>query len=109
MAQMSRGQLEDVIREKAVTDPKYRESLLADPKKVLANHLSGGLPAGVEVKVVEENSKVIYLTIPPKAVQAGDELSEDDLRKVAGGGDTMGCTANAYMGAALASKVDVKL
>ncbi len=106
MAQMSRGQLEDVIRDKAFTDPKYRAELLANPKKVLANHLSAGLPADIDVKIVEENSKVIYLSIPPKAVQTGDELSEDDLRKVAGGGDSMGCNANAML--SFASKIDVK-
>jgi len=86
MAQMSRGQLEDMIRDKAYADPKYRDELLANPKKVLTNYLSAGLPADVEVKIIEENSNLIYLVIPDRHLQIGDELSEDDLGKVAGGG-----------------------
>jgi len=53
---------------------------------VLTNYLSAGLPADVEVKIVEENSNLIYLVIPDRHLQIGDELSEDDLGKVAGGG-----------------------
>lgn len=105
---MSRGQLEDVIREKAYADPNYRAELVANPKKVLANLLTGGLPADVEVKIVEENSKVIYLAIPPKAVQTGDELSEDDLKKVAGGFlDSMDCKASAALAFASSCTVSI--
>ncbi len=104
--QTTRGQLEDVIRDKAYADPKYRAELLANPKKVLANHLQGGLPADVEVKIVEENAKVIYLSIPPKRVETGDELSEDDLKKVAGGFlDTNTCNATASL--AFASNISL--
>ncbi len=108
--QMSRGELEDLIRDKAYADPNYRTELFANPKKVLANHLTGGLPADVEVKIVEEKSNVIYLAIPPKRVQTGDELSEDDLKKVAGGfmdTNIQNCEAKGAL--AFASHCEVKL
>jgi hypothetical protein len=105
---MSRGQLEDLIREKAYADPNYRADLVANPKKVLANHLTEGLPVDVEVKIVEENSKLIYLSIPPKAIQTGDELSEDDLKKVAGGFlDTFDCKASAALSFASSCTVSI--
>ncbi len=79
----TRGRIEDVIRELAASDPKYRESLLADPKDVIQRHTGQKLDG--EVKVIEETANVIYLTIPPKSPEAGDELSDELLEKVAGG------------------------
>ncbi len=83
--ELSRGELEDNIREKAYMDPAYRKTLVEDPKQVLANEMGQELPSQLQVKVVEEEKNVIFLVVPRKLSGAGDELSEGDLEKVAGG------------------------
>ncbi len=93
MAEMvRRSSIEEVIREGAATNPEYRQKVLKDPKAVLAHH-TGQTLEGKEVKVIEETENVIYLVIPPALPQAGDELSDSDLEKVAGGmgGDENKC------------------
>jgi len=49
------------------TDETFKQQLLADPKTVLA---SNGItvPAGMDVKVLEDTDAVNYLVIPPKPV-----------------------------------------
>lgn len=90
-----RGDVERVIRRGAATDPEYRKKVLADPKAVLTHH-TGQPIEGKEVKVLEETEDLIYLTIPPALPQAGEELSDSDLERVAGGmggggGDEIEC------------------
>lgn len=88
-----RGDVEQIIRRGSATDPEYRKKVLADPKAVLAHH-TGQSIEGKEVKVLEETEDLIYLTIPPALPQAGDELSDSDLERVAGGmggGDEIEC------------------
>lgn len=67
------------LLEKARRDPEFRRRLLADPRTVLAE-LGFTLPAGVQLKVVENTADTWYLVLPPEG-----ELSEDELRSVAGG------------------------
>ncbi len=91
----NRGRIEDAIRELAASDSKYRESLLADPKDVIQRHTGQKLDG--EVKVIEETENVIYLTIPPKLPEAGDELSDEILEKVAGGFMDNNCKVSGKM------------
>jgi hypothetical protein len=67
---------------KAWDDPAFKQRLLADPAAVLKEN---GLkvPAGVQVKVVENTDKVVHLTLPAKPSPA--ELSEEELHRAAGG------------------------
>jgi len=83
--QVTRGEITDIISSFAAQDPKYRELLLADPKDVLSKQMGQELPESLNVKVVEETADTIYLVAPYVAPAAGDELSDDDLEKVAGG------------------------
>ena len=85
MAETTRGQLEDHIRATSYSDPGFRKALLENPKKAVESQMKGNMGENVEVKVIEETSNVIYLSIPPAPVEAGDELSDEDLQKVAGG------------------------
>jgi hypothetical protein len=68
---------------KARADPAFKKRLLADPAAVLKEH---GLlvPAGKQIKVVENTDKVIHLTIP--LAPAPEELSAEELHRAAGGG-----------------------
>jgi hypothetical protein len=67
---------------KAWDDPALKQRLLADPAGVLQEH-GLSLPAGVQVKVVENTDQVVHLTLPAKPSPA--ELSLEELDRVAGG------------------------
>ena len=84
MEEVTRGEILDIIAGFAAKDPKYRQALISDPKGVLAKQMNQPLPENLKVKVVEENADTIYL-IAPYVPQQGDELSDADLEKVAGG------------------------
>lgn len=80
--QTSRNQKTAAIIAKAHNDDDYREQLLANPKNAIQREFGKELPQGLEVRVVEESSNVVYLVLPPKPVV---ELSDNDLQAVAGG------------------------
>jgi hypothetical protein len=68
-------------------DDALRKRLLADPAKVLAEH-GIDLPAGVDVKVVENSPKVFHMVLPPKPFTAeveGQSLDEDKVNRLADG------------------------
>ena len=87
----TRQEFERGIILKAWKDPKYKARLLKEPKKVLQEELSKldkniKLPDDLEIKVLEENPKTLYLTLPVNPNEAfGKELSEEDMENVAGG------------------------
>jgi hypothetical protein len=66
----------------AVENPKYREALINDPKKVLEKQLGHDL-GKLTVKSVIETSDTMYVVVP--YVQKEGELSDADLENVAGG------------------------
>ena len=84
MSEVSRGEILDIIGEFSAKDPKYRAALLANPKDVLSKQMNQSLPDSLKVKVVQETADTIYLIVP-YVPQQGDELSDADLEKVAGG------------------------
>lgn len=67
---------------KALEDDGYREELLVNPRHALQSEFGKELPLGLEVRVVEESPKVVYLVLPPKPQV---ELTDDELVAVAGG------------------------
>jgi hypothetical protein len=66
---------------KAVKDPAFRKELLADPAAAIEKATGVKVPAGMNVKVIEDSASVVHLVLPadPKA------LNESDLKKVSGG------------------------
>jgi Nitrile hydratase, alpha chain len=68
---------------RAWADPAFKQRLIADPAAVLKEN---GLlvPAGIKIIVVENTNKVLHLTLP--LPPAAEELSEEELHRVAGGG-----------------------
>ena len=78
----SRGELQNVITEKAANDDRYRQELTSNPKNLLEKHLGQSLPEWLNVKVVEENADTIYLVAPHVP---SEELADADLEMVAGG------------------------
>jgi hypothetical protein len=71
---------------RAWSDEAFKERLLADPDATLAEQ-GIPIPPGVEVRVHENSAAVVHLALPPKP---GDDLSDEQLDAVAGGGDTAG-------------------
>jgi len=65
---------------KCWSDDAFKQKLMSDPIPTL---LENGIdiPEGLEVKTVENTDKVFHLVIPAKP----EELSDEDLDKVAGG------------------------
>jgi hypothetical protein len=87
---MKRDDFEARIVQKAWTDPAYRRRLLANPKQVLSEELGKikegvSIPANVKVTVLEEKPDQIYLVIPLNAREVTGALTEEQLKKVAGG------------------------
>jgi hypothetical protein len=67
---------------KASQDEKFRKQLLADPATVV-KEFGLELPAGVQLRVLENTDQVLHLVLPP--LQTDKELSDAELEGVAGG------------------------
>lgn len=70
---------EEIVK-KAQSDKGLRKALVDNPKETLGQ-LGVKVPEDVEVKVVEESPKVVYLVLPVNP----DELTEEQLDGVSGG------------------------
>ncbi|MDA0812454.1 MAG: NHLP leader peptide family RiPP precursor [Verrucomicrobia bacterium] len=88
---LTRADIEAIVVNNAIKHPKYREVLLADPKKTVETQLNNTLPDNITVEIVQESPTKIYIRLP-HIVREGDELSDEDLEQVAGGkDDTYSC------------------
>ncbi|SHH98089.1 NHLP leader peptide family RiPP precursor [Desulfosporosinus lacus] len=76
---------------KALKDESFRQELLANPKAVVEQEMGklkegSKLPAGLEVKVIQQPANALYLVLPTMP----EELSDEALDNVAGGRTTTG-------------------
>ena len=76
------GLEKEEIIEKAQSDKDFKKALVDNPKETLGQ-LGVQVPDEVEVKVVEESAKVVYLVLPVNL----DELTDGQLDAVSGGGN----------------------
>ncbi|HEV2438727.1 MAG TPA: NHLP leader peptide family RiPP precursor [bacterium] len=67
---------------KAWSDPGFKKQLLSNPKQVLAAN-GIDVPAGMDVRLVENSETVMHVVLPAKP--AGD-LSVEQLHQVAAAG-----------------------
>lgn len=83
----TRLDFEQELRVRALRDPDFRQRLLENPKEIVEEMTSSLQPgeAKIEVSVYEEEPNTIYLVIPP-VQERGNELSEEELEAIAGGG-----------------------
>ena len=69
---------------RAWSDEGFKRRLLAEPATVLREQ-GLELPAGLELRVVENTARLRHLVLPSKPAEG--ELSEAQLAEAAGGGD----------------------
>ena len=74
--------LKDQVAAKSWVDDAFRELLMKNPKKALASVFKFEVSDDFEIKIFEETASSLVIVIPEKA---GEELSDDQLEKVAGG------------------------
>jgi hypothetical protein len=85
MSQVQEKLVEAVVH-RAGSDRVFRQQLLADPAAAIHAAYGVTLPAGFRIRFVEKPADLDVLVVLPDA-SAEEELSDDDLEKVAGGGD----------------------
>ncbi|WP_052293721.1 NHLP leader peptide family RiPP precursor [Azospirillum sp. B510] len=88
-APMTRRELEAKIVARAWSDDAFKAKFLADPKAMFEEHLGTKLPETLEITAHEETAEALHFVIPAKPRIDLDELSEEDLEKVAGGVDAL--------------------
>lgn len=96
---MSRHELEEKIVARAWKDDAFRQKFVADPKGQFEEHLGTKLPEGLTMTAHEEDENHLHFVIPVKPRENLDELSDEDLEKVAGGVDLV--TSAAVIGSAV--------
>jgi hypothetical protein len=69
---------------KAWQDAAFKQRLLSDPQGVLQEH-GVQVPAGIQVRVVENTAQVVHLVLPQRPA----DLSAEQLDEVAGGGGSI--------------------
>ena len=83
---MSRQEMDALIVQRAWKDDAFRTEFVGDPKGTIEKYSGQKLPADLKVVALAEDDKTIHFVIPPKPANA-DQLSDEDLEKVAGGVD----------------------
>lgn len=84
MAVPTRSELDALIAERLAADPDFRAKLLDDPRAVVSEVVGVQLPSGINVTIHEETLTDLHIVVP--AQPSGDDLSDDQLELVAGGG-----------------------
>lgn len=83
-----KARIEQILIEKAMKDPQFRQKLIENPRETLSAEFGYSIPEQISIHVVEEDTTTFYLVLPrPRAAQQEFELTEEDLKLVAGGGD----------------------
>src|SRR6516225_5485637 len=85
---VTRRDLETQLIEKAWKDPVFRKEVVRDPKGMFEKYVGQKLPDKVNIIVHEEDANTLHFSIP-RAPSNLNELSDEELEKVAGGTDVM--------------------
>ena len=80
----NRHDFEDRINAHAWKSPQWKKKLLTDPKAAFLELTGESVPSEISMKVIEERKKECVIILHPAPSHA-DTMSEEELRKVAGG------------------------
>lgn len=82
MSTTTMSEMKAHIMAKAAADGEFRAKLLADPKPVIAAEFGITIPERYSIHVLEDDATSAHLVLP-----LSEQLTEEDLAQVAGGGD----------------------
>lgn len=68
---------------KCWADPAFKAELIANTNAALAAE-GIAVPAGVEIRVVENSANVVYVVLPARPAEG--ELSDEDMTSIVSGG-----------------------
>jgi hypothetical protein len=80
----TRRDMETALIEKCWKDPEFQKAVVSDPRGMLERHTGQKLPPQVKIIIHEEDANTLHFSIPPAPANA-EELSDEDLERVAGG------------------------
>jgi hypothetical protein len=86
---LARRDLETKIVALAWQDAEFRSKFVTDPKGQFEERLGTRLPASLKITVHEEDEHHLHFVIPMKRKATLDELSDEELERVAGGTDIL--------------------
>lgn len=82
---MSRAELEAKIVTRAWEDEEFHRKFLADPKAMFEDYMGSKLPDSLVMTAHQEDADHLHFVIPAKPAVNLDELSDEDLERIAGG------------------------
>ena len=76
----------DVIL-KSLQDEDFKKHLASDPHGALSEHFQQEIPESIKITVVEEQPSEVTIVLPvkPTAANSSEDLTEQEIDKVAGG------------------------
>ncbi|HEY9769498.1 MAG TPA: NHLP leader peptide family RiPP precursor [Coleofasciculaceae cyanobacterium] len=85
---INRYEFETELITRAWQNEEFKQKLIDNPKAIYAEELQQKLPQNIEIKTIEETANSLYLVLPqnPAEIKVSEELSEEALESVAGGG-----------------------
>ena len=99
---VTRRDLETALIEKCWKDPDFKKQVISDPKGMLERHTGQKLPAQLKILIHEEDANTLHFSIPPTPANM-NELSDEELERVAGGTDVVAATVIATIGAVVSA------
>ena len=79
---MNRKDFEEKLIRMAQSNREFKKALVENSKNIL-EQIGVQIPEDIEIRVVEESAKLVYLVLPFNS----DELTDEQLDSVAGGGN----------------------
>ena len=82
---MTLTELQDRIAKRAWENPEFEAEFMSDPKGAFEKYTGQRLPAELSIHAHYNTPNEIHFVIPQRPASSADELTDDDLERVAGG------------------------